>query len=287
MSPLGAALAGCIAFAGIALAIAGWRGVLPTPVRTGRRADDLSLRLALGAVGLVLGIALTRWPVAAGYLAFAGSAVPALLRSKRERRQAVARVEALAAWTESLRDIMGAGVGLHQTLRASARVAPAAIEDEVRSLSLRLEHESVDTALVKFAADLAHPTADIVVASLLLASRWQAGGLPDVLSSVARAARDAAAMKQRIEGSRERTYTQSRIVAGTSTFFILFLVLFRRDFLSPYDSLGGQIAQLVIGGMFAFAGYGMHRLGRPQIQVRVFGRLERMARGTPSGMRAR
>lgn len=218
MSPLAAALCGAVAFAGVVLAVAGWSGVLPALAGpgAGRSSQDVVPRVILGAAGFVLGLVLTRWPVAAAYVAAGGAAIPSLLRSKRERRAAVQKVEAIATWTESLKDIMGVGAGLHNTLRLSARAAPAPIATEVRNLAFRLQHESVEVALVKFAADLAHPTGDFVVASLLLASRRQAGGLPDVLSSVARAARDAAAMKQRIEGTRERSYTQSRIVAGTS-----------------------------------------------------------------------
>ena len=289
MSPFSAALCSAVAFAGIALAVAGWYGVLPTLTgpRAGRSPHDVVPRVILGATGFLLGILLTRWPVAAAYLAFGGAALPNLLRSKRERRAAVQKVEAIATWTESLKDIMGVGAGLHNTLRLSARAAPAPIASEVRNLAFRLQHESVDAALVKFAADLAHPTGDFVVASLLLASRWQAGGLPEVLSSVARAARDAAAMKRRIEGSRERSYTQSRIVAGTSIVFVLFLVVFRRDFLAPYDSIGGQIALVVIGGLFAFSGYAMYQLGRPKDPVRVFGRLERIVRAAPTAMNQR
>ncbi len=94
-------------------------------------------------------------------------------------------------------------------------------------------------------------------------------------------------MKQRIEASRERTYTQCRIVAGTSIVFILLLVVFRREFLTPYDTVGGQIAQAVIGGLFAFSGYAMYRLAQPEDLVRVFGRVERMAAAAPSGMRQR
>ena len=289
MSPFAAALCGAVAFSGVALAVTGWYGALPalTGLGAGRRSDDVVPRVILGASGFLLGLLLSGWPVAAVYVGVGGAAIPNLLRSKRERRAAVEKVEAIATWTESLKDIMGVGAGLHNTLRLSSRAAPAPIAREVRDLAFRLQHESVDVALVKFAADLAHPTGDFVVASLLLASRRQAGGLPEVLSSVARAARDASAMKQRIEGSRERSYTQSRIVAGTSIVFVLFLVAFRSDFLSPYDSIGGQVALAVIGGLFAFSGYAMYKLGRPKEPVRVFGRLERIIRATPTPMNHR
>ncbi|MDQ4037421.1 MAG: hypothetical protein M3313_03500 [Actinomycetota bacterium] len=289
MTSFVAAVCGAVAFAGIAVVVAGWNGALPdvTGPRPVRKSRDLTRRVALGVSGLLLGFLFTRWPVAAVYIALGGAGFPSIVRSKRERREAIEKMEAIATWTESLKDIMGVGAGLHNTLQLSARTAPAPIETEVRNLSIRLQHESVDVALIKFAADVAHPAADTVVASLLLASRLQAGGLPDVLASVARATRDAAAMKQRIEGSRERAYTQSRIVAGTSIAFILLLVVFRRDFLSPYDTIGGQIAQAIIGGTFAFSGYAMYKLGRPQVPMRVFGRLERMGRAPVTGTNQR
>lgn len=289
MTPFVAALAALVAFAGIAVALAGWRGAIPahTSPDAGRRARIAAPQLALGASAFVIGMLWTRWPVAAGYLAFGGASLPVLLQSKRKRQAAVARVEAIATWTETLRDIMATGTGLRETLRGSARVAPAPIRTEIRDLSFRLQHESIDVALAKLANDLAHPTADVVVASLLLATRWQAGGISDVLSSVAKAARESAAMKQRVEASRERTYAQCRIVAGTTIMFIALLVVFRRDFLTPYDSLGGQIAQLVIGGLFAFSGYAMYKLGQPKDPARVFGRVERIIRVAPAGMRQR
>lgn len=287
MTAAAAGLFGALALAGVAVAVAGWRGAVPTVPGPRADAGGATRRAALAGAGFTVGLLVTRWPVAAVYVGIGVAAVPSLLRSKRDRQAAVAKVEALAAWAESLRDIMGAGAGLHQTLRTSARVAPEPIEREVRDLAARLQHQSVDTALAAFAADVAHPTADVVVASLLLANRWQAGGLPDVLTSVASTARDAAAMQQRIEGTRQRTYTQSRIVVATSFTFVVFLVVFRRQFLAPYDGFGGQIALAVIGGMFAFAAYGMYKVGRPRTPERVFGRLERAARTAPAGLRAR
>lgn len=124
----------------------------------------------------------------------------------------------------------------------------------------------------------------MVIVSLLLAMRSPAGGLNEVLTSVARTARDAAAMQRRIEASRARTYAQSRIVSGTSIVFILGLVLFRREFLRPYDDLVGQVVLLVVGGFFAVSGVAMYRLGRPRVAVRPFGRVQRVAERRPAGV---
>lgn len=286
MSPLVAALLAAVAVGGLTLAVAGWRGLLPSlggPV-TVPTSVDLLQRVGLATAGFVLAFVVTGWVVAAGYVAFGAAAIPSLARSKRARRDAIDRVEAIATWTETLSDTVLSGAGLRKALVLSARVAPAPIQEEVRRMAQRLEHESVESALGGLASDLADPAADMVIVSLLLAMRSPAGGLNEVLTSVARTARDAAAMQRRIEASRARTYAQSRIVSGTSIVFILGLVLFRREFLRPYDDLVGQVVLLVVGAFFAVSGVAMYRLGRPRVGVRPFGRVQRVAERRSAGV---
>lgn len=176
---------------------------------------------------------------------------------------------------------MAASAGMQEAIRVSAKVAPAPIRQEVNDLSLRLQHESVTAALRRFAADMAHPVSDIVVASLVLAAERQAGGLHGVLTSVAKSARDSASMWRRIEGGRSRTYAQNRMVGWTTALFITFMVLVRREFLEPFDSFGGQIALAVIGGIFFGAGMATYRLGKPVVPVRVFSQIEREISSRP------
>lgn len=286
MSPAGAALAAAVAVVGLVVAVAGWRGLLPAmdgPVRL-TSSTDLLVRVALAGVGFLLALVVSGWVIASAYVAFGAAAIPTMRRSKRARHEAVERVEAIATWTESLNDTVRSGAGLRKALVLSARVAPGLISEPVRRMAERVEHESVEAALGGLAADLADPAADTVIVSLMLAMRSPAGGLNEVLTSVARTARDAAAMRRRIEASRSRTYTQSRIVSGTSIVFILTLVVFRRDFLEPYDELAGQVAQLVVGAFFAVSGVAMYRLGRPEAAVRPFGRVQRVVGSGPAGV---
>lgn len=232
--------------------------------------DQLPLRILLGLGAAVLVFVATTWPVAAAYAGFAGASIPTLARAKRERQEAIERIDAIATWAESLRDIMGAGNGMQESIRVSARVAPPAIRREVGDLSRRLQHESIGTALRRFASDVAHPLADSVVAALVIASERRGGRINEVLSTVAGNARDAASMWRRIEGSRRRTYAQTRLVAATSGIFITAFVLFRRDFVEPFDSFGGQIALAIVGGVFALGGVATYRLGKPVTADRVF-----------------
>lgn len=286
MSPLGVALLAALAVGGLILAVAGWRGLLPSlagPV-TLPTSIDLMQRAGLATAGFVLAVVVSGWVIAAAYVAFGAAAIPTLARSKKARRDAIDRVEAIATWTESLSDTVLSGTGLRKALVLSARVAPAPVSEEVRRMAQRVEHESVESALGVLAADLADPAADMVIVSLLLAMRSPAGGLNEVLTSVARTARDAAAMQRRIEASRARTYAQSRIVSGTSIVFILALVVFRREFLRPYDELAGQVAQLVVGAFFAVSGVALYRLGRPEVAVRPFGLVQRVVGRGPAGV---
>src|SRR3546814_3214640 len=68
---------------------------------------------ALGA-GLVTAL-LTRWPVAALGMAAVGWFGAELFGSRRAAAQATARTEAIAAWTEILRDTMSGAHGLERS----------------------------------------------------------------------------------------------------------------------------------------------------------------------------
>src|SRR3546814_20056259 len=91
---------------------------------------------ALGA-GLVTAL-LTRWPVAALGMAAVGWFGAELFGSRRAAAQATARTEAIAAWTEMLRDTMSGAHGLEEAVTTSAIVAPAPIRRAVTALAVRV-----------------------------------------------------------------------------------------------------------------------------------------------------
>ena len=78
---------------------------------------------ARGVVALVA----TRWLVAGVGVALLVFAWRGLSGAAGERR-ALARLEALATWTESLRDTIAGAVGLEQAIPASLRVAAPVIK---------------------------------------------------------------------------------------------------------------------------------------------------------------
>ena len=267
------ALLGAGAGLGLVLVMAGLRPTASVAPRrrqllSGLRRDRLVGRLGLAAgAGVVIG-ALTGWPVAAVLAAAGGYALPTLLAGRGERTRQVARTEAIAGWAEMLRDTLSAAAGLEQAILATAPVAPAPIRTEVLALAERLGSERLIPALRQFATELADPTGDLVVAALVLASGNEARRLAELLSSLAAAARDQAAMQLRVEAGRARIRTSSRVVVGATLTFAGGLIILNRSFLSPFGTPMGQFMLGVIGLLFAGAFVWLARLGRPTVPER-------------------
>lgn len=270
-----AVIAGGLIGLGMLVAAAGVFGQPSTAVRPTRAefpawlSDRLVLRASLAAVGTVVVWAATGWP-AGGLVAGVGAAaIPSLVGGKARRQASVARIEAIAAWAEQLRDVMAAADGIQSAILTTAPLAPAPIRPEVRRLADRLaQHERLTVALRRFADEVAHPLTDMIVTSLLIASERQ-GRLSDLLGEVATSARATATMRLRVEAARARTYVTTRLIVGVTIAIATWLVLVRRDYLAPFDSVGGQVMLVIIGAVFAVSGVLMQRMARPDEPARL------------------
>jgi hypothetical protein len=237
-----AALLGVGVAAGVLLIVSGLR-LSAEPARRPR------LRMHSGAgerVGPAVGAAvvvgaLTRWPIAAIAVGVGAWYWPELFGGRAARERATTRTEAIAAWTEMLRDTISGAHGLEEAVLTTAAVAPAAIRTEVSALAVRLEQEPLDVALRAFAVDLAHPTGDLVVAALTLAARGSAGELVELLGTLAVAARDEAAMRLRVEAARARLRTAVRVIAASTATTAIGLILLNRSYLAVYATPTGQV----------------------------------------------
>jgi len=242
---------------GVFLVVAGLRGVdLQIPHLSRQRTDATDRRLIRVASSVGAGVvvaALTGWPVAAVLAAAAGATLPAVIGGKSTQATRIARVEAIASWAEMLRDTMAGAAGIEGAIVATAEVSPLAIRVQVIALAARLQRERLTTALRAFADDLADPTADLVVAALILASEHQARRLGELLGSLAATARDHVTMRLRVEAGRARTRTSVRVVIGATLAMSLGLIILNRGYLTPYDTPLGQLMLCVIGGCFAGA----------------------------------
>lgn len=253
-----AALLGLGTGVGLLLIIRGWRGMDPPrilrfPRRVSRSlADQRLVRLITAvAVGVVAGV-LTGWVAGAALAALACWALPPVLGRDPYHAQQVARIEAIATWTEMLRDTLAAAAGLEQAILATAPLAPAAIRPQISDLATRLSRgQRLAPSLRVLAGQLADPIADLVIASLVLAAEHQARRLGELLGCLAVAAREQAAVRMRVQAGRARTRTSVRVIVGTTLGFATAMVLLDRPYLAAYDSLTGQAMLLVVGALFA------------------------------------
>jgi Flp pilus assembly protein TadB len=220
-------------------------------------------RLAGAAVvGLAAGFC-TGWVVGAILTALAVVSLPRVLGSNVDHKRNLERIEAIAGWTEMLRDTLVAAAGLEQAILATAPVSPAAIRDEITDLAVRLERgERLAPSLRALADRLRDPTADLVISALVLASEHQARQLADLLGELAGEAREQAFMRMRIEAGRMRTRTSVRVIVITTLAFATGLVLLNRGYLAPYDTAFGQVVLLVVGTSFAVAFTWLARIAR-------------------------
>jgi Flp pilus assembly protein TadB len=207
--------------------------------------------------------ALTRWPAGTLLAGLAAWFLPPVVGRDQRHARALERIEAIAAWTEQLRDTLAAAAGLEQAILATAPIAPGPVRDQVTSLAADLARgQPLPAALRRFAARAADPAADLVVAALLLATEQQGRDLGPLLSSLAESARQHAAMRMRIAASRARVRTATRIIIAATVALTAGLLAWSRAFLAPYDTAAGQLMLTAVGGLFAAAFWWLHRISR-------------------------
>ncbi|HEX8803954.1 MAG TPA: hypothetical protein VF743_07165 [Acidimicrobiales bacterium] len=241
---------------------------LPSAAAASLTFEHLTLRLGLG-VGLAVVVgALTRWPMAALLLGLAGFMAPSILGGQAERKSSLDRIESIAAWAEMLRDTMAGAGGLEQSIIATAAVAPPPIRSEVLRLAARLERERLAPSLREFADAIDDPAGDLVVAALILAADKSPKRLGDLLGRLATSARAEVNMRLRVEANRARTRTSVRVITIFTTGFALFLLVFNRNYLDPYDTVQGQLVLGLIGLCFAGAFYWLARAFRIEPEER-------------------
>ena len=250
--------------------------VWAAPLVTERARDRKPLRLPRpGKVvfAVAAGVSvwfLTGWPVA-GVLAAAGLWwAPQLFGSDTEHKEQVEGVEAVAAWTEMLRDLMAGSSGLHQAIAATAPIAPEPLREAVHRLAddMRRGREPQD-ALHVFAETVDNPTGDLVASALSMSATRHATDLGVLLGALAESARDQAAMLVKVSAGRARLRTSSRIIMGATLGMGTFLLLFNPDYLAPFDGLLGQIVLAGIGVLWATAVVWMTRMSRFSLGPRV------------------
>ena len=282
--PIGplAILSGAIAGAGLFLLLVAPRGLLPAapgvPGRLRGWAREVGPARMTAAVlaGLVV-------LVATGWLA-AGAGAALLVLSWRGmsgvtgERAAMARLEALATWTESLRDTIAGAVGLEQAIPASLRAAAPSLREPLAALVERLHTRvPMPEALRRFAGDLADPGADLIIAALIINARLRGPGLRDLLGALSRSAREELDVRRKVNAQRRSTRRGAQIVVGISVGLALGLALFNHAYVQVYDSVTGQLVLCVVVILYAAGIAWMRALARFPVPERLLASPEAIA----------
>ena len=171
-------------------------------------------------------------------------------------------IEAIAVWTEQLRDTISASTGLEQAILATQNHAPPILLPHVQKLAAGIRYGSTESALRMFAEDVAHPTCDFVVAALITSTQHQARDVAQLLTHLSECAREECRFYLRMWVSRARTRTATRLIAGVVLVFVAGLLLLDPAYLSPFASPEGVIFLTSAVTCFAVALFMLQRLGR-------------------------
>lgn len=177
-------------------------------------------------------------------------------------------VEAIAMWTENLRDTMSAASGLEQAIISTEAHAPRAIAPEVRRLVASLRYGRLDDALRRFADDVGHPTCDFVVAALVAASLHQTKDVALLLGHLADCARSECGLYLRIWVSRARSRAAVRIITVAVATFAGGLTILNPGYLAPFASVEGSVVLVSVGCCFAGALVWLNSMARVRTPAR-------------------
>jgi Flp pilus assembly protein TadB len=266
---------GALIGGGLFLLVVALRGLPPKPPGSRSQAVERHFRELIstrGAVALIAGILAliaTRWVVAGIGVALLVLAWRSLGGAASERK-AMAKLEGLATWTESLRDTIAGAVGLEQAIPASLRVAAPSLLVPLERLVGRLHTRvPMPDALRMFADDLDDPGADLIIAALIINSRLRGPGLRDLLGALSASIREELDMRRKVNAERRSTRLSAQIVVGISVGLALLLGIFNHGYVQVYDNAAGQMVLIVIVALYAAGFIWIRRLARFDVPERL------------------
>ena len=271
-----ALLCGAVVGGAVLLLIVALRGTEPkesTPSLfkrsggTGSRKRLIRLGTAI-AVGLIV-LVVTRWLVLAVALGLLAGLADRFFGGSGEERRAIERLEALATWTEALRDTIAGAVGLEQAIPATAVNAAPAIKPGLNLLVDRLRiREPLPSALLRFADDLDDPSADLIVAALVLNARLRGPGLREVLSALADSAREELDVRRKVAAERRSTRRSVQVVVAITLLVAAALILFNPAYVAPYTSFVGQFVLFLVIALYAVGLLWLRKLAKIEVPER-------------------
>ena len=245
MGVIAVIVAGATIAAGLLVILSGLRPrtePADRPVRQRAPARVQPGRVLVALVVPAVVLAATRWVLPALVSGAIGWWIASMVTDRdRHGASQLERVEALATWTEQLRDVLMAGDQPIGAIQATVATCPEPVRPQVRALAARLGRQPEPIVLRQFADDLDDPTADLIAAGLLVALTRGARA-ERVLSSLAAQARHQAERRKLLEAEREPARREVWWVTGLMSLQLVGgLVFARSSYLAPYRTIGGQL----------------------------------------------
>lgn len=203
--------------------------------------------IAAGAgVCVVIGMVTGRWIIAM----LAGTAVvvlPSLWKGSRSEMVFADETDAVAAWVESLRDLMRGAHGIEGAVRASVDAAPEELRAALRRLRLRQDADvDLPVALVALADEVDNPVMDVVVTALLASLDHVSSELATVLDEIADRAREMAKDHRLISVSRQKARTQLRLISWCAAAGLPLVGFSLGEVVEPLTQGVGRIGVMVV-----------------------------------------
>jgi Flp pilus assembly protein TadB len=255
---------------GLSLGEGGWAS---------RLGPHLGKRAAIAVAAAVPVAVLTHWPVLVGATVVLVWMWPAMFGASQVSALQVARLEAVATWTESMRDTIAGSIALEEAISNTAGAAPEVIQEPLQRLVGSLSvHVPLPQALAQFAEDFQDESIDLVAAALILNSRLRGPGLVATLTALASSAREELDMRRRIEEERKNLRRDARTIMLTAIGFAGVLAIFSRSYMAPYSTPAGQVVLAAVVAIFMAGLVWMRRLANVRSHERFLVGPETLAR---------
>ena len=260
------------------------RRATATPLRSAGRARRWRREQLVAVPVGVIAMLATGW-VAAGL----GAAVlvllaPSLLRPSAASKAHITRLEALASWTRRLADLLASGAAstLQDALARAALTSPTPIATQTAALASRMGPQGLEPALRQFAKEIADPVGDHITMALIVRHRHGGIGVADVLSALSIDVDEQVRMRRGILSEQTKQISNVRAILAVTVGFWVLLAIIAHDYMTPYNTLAGQVALGVIVAGFGFTLAWIARLSRPVLGARFLQDLDESP-DTPTG----
>lgn len=223
---------------------------------------------AVAAVGGgVAGYLLTHWLVALVLVPAAVWMLPKLLGQAPSSD--IQLLEALDKWVRSLATLMDRGSAVEAALKQSLPAAPEILAADLVVLVRHLNAQMPTAdALVAFANRIDSAEADGPIASIILATRKQAG-VSQNLVAVADDIQHRLQTLRLVEAERKKPRTEVRQITLITLAMFVGLAVLAPSFLAPLSTPIGQLVVAAAGALYIGSLYQMHRITKPRRRPRI------------------